>query len=702
MTPNRYDPSWRDLAVASPIAVRPRCEFFDGAHASSAGAAPGEALMQLRAAWNAFRAASALPLAADDPAAPFPDWTEAEVGELRRAVQRVRRLAAEDTCLSELEQTLAPAPFIAEAIVTARQVLSEIAEAGLSPGPLSPGALVRLEAGAKTLRDQVARARAAGREEGWKRLEAAWFGMKLLDRLGRQMLAGLADVREREVDPRAVAVGDAGVEVVRFPVPIDPRILEEAGAETPRSRELRGQMVERWGYTSGPRDSRLVPRLPEAPLLQVRVIAEGSSTGAVLATGPEGYSRRLPLERGSRGWVALLAETDLPIPGGPLPVLEFASPVRIEGVFVESAEGRAPRRRGGLARLDVYWNEGVVRPALVVVGDSLDVRIELESGERSRVLVDAEFPVGETPLAFPLTADEGATPLVARWGFAGWHRVGGAEVPGSDVVRPAGFGVLADGRAMLAYAEHLLIVDPLGGGREVVAYPRGRVHERGRELCIAPLTDGSVLVRGASGPLGGWVARLDPETMIWTEVPSGPEAGTVAPLPGGGYAWLVGRHIFRRDDAGADLPALPSDVTGRLLGFDCLGRAIVRVQPRETVRLDSSSGAVVERVSDPVLAVEPDGALVILDGHDRRHPELALAIRLRRSLPDASAGRAHRLAFRTSPVLDPPVMAAALHDGSLLLLGGTTWWRREPAHDWWGVCVERWEPVWAGVTRVER
>jgi hypothetical protein len=48
------------------------------------------------------------------------------------------------------------------------------------------------------------------------------------------------------------------------------------------------------------------------------------------------------------------------------------------------------------------------------------------------------------------------------------------------------------------------------------------------------------------------------------------------------------------------------------------------------------------------------------------------------------------------------VSAAVLPDGALLLLGGTTWWRREPAHDWWGVSVERWEPLWAGVTRVER
>jgi hypothetical protein len=299
-------------------------------------------------------------------------------------------------------------------------------------------------------------------------------------------------------------------------------------------------------------------------------------------------------------------------------------------------------------------------------------------------------------VAFPANALGSRGDLEARWGFAGWGRAAGTVVPGHEAARPRGFGALPDGRAFVALASEAVLVDPETGRIERLPWPEGCPHAVGRELCVVTLGPDEVLVRGASGPSGGWARRLRLPEGRWLPVAPGPETGTVAAHPDGGYAWLTGRSLHRRLADGTEPPPMTVDAPGRLLGFDPTGAAVVRLSTGNAVRLDPGSGAVVARIEGRVLALDAGGAVLLLEDLDARHRELATGVRLGRVLPDGAVRGPYPLALKTFPADEPPLRVAALPGDGLLVLGGTTWWRRLPDHDWWGATVERWNAVWAG------
>ncbi len=714
-TPNRYDPSRRDVAVSSPVPVTPAARHFDGAHARRGGRddqRPGDALLRLRAAWDPFRPAPDRALRDDLPeGAPIPDWSAAEIEELRSAVRQISRLATEDSTLLALASGASPLPAIAEALAAIRDLREREREIVMEGTP-SPARVKALHREAREAHARATSVRSRGLSADSSPLPEAWFGARLLMKLVDDPLQTIAAIPKRSLPPSPVRWWKPAQEVSRVEIEIDPRTLAALRPVSRWSRALRRETEERWGYT----EPSIAPAEHEAAI-RVRVEAADDSLRGSVRSGEPSDPWDVPLASSDGDWIAVLDRAHVPWPGDAPPVLELDPPARLSALVLETPNGAPLDRPGRLRSLTTERATAATVAKLVTDGGPVEVALVSASGEplaggsgggttlgrprpRLHALWSGVLEEKSTAIAFPEAAGGASGRVMARWGFAGWNRAAGVTIPGHDVIRPAGLCALPDGRALVAFGEELAIATPGTGRIERVFYPLGRRHEPGRELSLAPLADGRVLVRGAFGPGGGWVALLDCRTGIWSHVPPGPETGSVAVHPDGGFAWLTGRTLRRRDEGGRNLPDITVDVSGRLLGFDSQRHAVVGLESGEAVRVDPITGGVTERIAGHALTVDRYGAVLLLDGLDARHPELAREIRIVRALPGGAFRGPYPLAIRASPVLDPPVLVAPTPD-ALLVLGGTTWWRRLPDHDWWGVTVDRWEPVWAGETGAE-
>lgn len=272
-----------------------------------------------------------------------------------------------------------------------------------------------------------------------------------------------------------------------------------------------------------------------------------------------------------------------------------------------------------------------------------------------------------------------------------WRRECGTIVPGHAVARARGFAALHDGRAVIALADSILIVDPPSGAVASHPLPPRNLLEPGRAFCVADLGERGLLVRGAD-PGGGWASLLDPATGAWSPAPARVEDGTFALDPDGEIVLLQARQLSRPE---RKEPAWPAPVTGWLLGVFPGGEALVRTYGGNAVRV-GPRGNDTGHVTGVVLAAAPDGAALVLAGLTARNAELSTGVLLSRALPDGTVEGPFRVDVRPSPATDPPLRAAFTPDGALLLLGGADGWRREPEHDWWGASVERWIPAAAG------
>lgn len=278
----------------------------------------------------------------------------------------------------------------------------------------------------------------------------------------------------------------------------------------------------------------------------------------------------------------------------------------------------------------------------------------------------------------------GATPAPAP----PWRRECGTIVPGHAVARARGFAALHDGRAVVALADSVLIVDPASGAVASYPLPRPSRLDPGRAFCVADLGKRGVLVRGADAG-GGWASVLDPATGAWSRPPVRVDDGTFALDPDGGIVLLQARQLSRPEGTESSWPA---PVTGWLLGVSRGGEALVRTYGGNAVRI-GPRGNDAGHVTGAVLAAAPDGAALLLAGLTARNAELSTGVLLSRALPDGAVEGPFRVDVRPSPATDPPLAAAFTPDGALLLLGGADEWRREVEHDWWGASVERWLPV---------
>lgn len=687
---NRYDPGERDLAISSPIRVVLTPRHFDSAHARRGGkraTSPGAALELLRAAWDRFRPAADRPLTADPPPDAAPTvWSDKDIAALRAAVADLEKLSLRDTTLTALSKSAAVLPDVAAAFVRVAAARARLRESAATNGPTAP----LLE----SLRRDVSRARVAMEHVDAvlhtidrAPLDRAWFAPRTLVAAHRALAEEMEAFMSRPTDSVPAVRGDARP-TSRVTVPVDPRIALEVGAVPLRARELRAAMDRAWGYTS-PSPAAGVGE----PALRVRVVAEGNPKGGRVVGCVGGAD--VSLVASAAGWCAVLDRSQVPSPGDPPLGVEFAEPVRVNRVFLEGPRGAPLRRHGRVVAVTAEQAGDVARIVVQVDGGPVAAELVARPGgaAQDRVLWSGQIEVGARTLAFPAAALGDPKEARLRWGFGGWRRAGGVEVPGHDVARALGFGALADGRGAIALANAIVLVDPSGGETRRVEYPEGRSQGPGREFCTAPYGEGTI-IRGADGPNGGWASLLS-SSGEWKPVAPGPEAGTLAPCAEGGIAWVVGSELRRRGSDGVDVPPRLLDAPGRLIGIDPQGRVLLRVVSGETLRVDVD-GRVVERISGPVLCADASGAALTMTGLDRRHAEIATGIRLERWLGDGSRGGPYTLAVRPSPLLDPPVLAAPVADGSILLLGGTPTWRRAPDHDWWGTTVERWEPVWVG------
>lgn len=674
-TANRYDPSRRDVAISSPAAVRLEARHFDAAVQRAGGSgAGGAAVARLRDAWAALGPGEGRALRAEPaPGASFVGWPDGDIGALAAAAAELERIAAAEPSLAELARDAGALAGVARAANGAARVLAEARAAGADREALRERARASIAAAAEARRSAAR----------WGAIERSWFAARLLAALPESALAA-TDPRPASALPAAVAGEEP---VSELALPIDARLL--ADIAPPRERRRRSaELAERWGFTAP-------PAFAPGPPLRIRVVAEGMESARVAGDPP------IPLEKAGEGWTALVPAARIPAPGDPPLRLELGAPAVVSAVHVEREDG-SPFRPLGRVDGVRFVQQGAV--AQVIVTASVDsVEFSL-----SAVVPGGEVPLwsgvaapGDQALAFEERLLRGADRIRLRWGFAGWRRAGGVELPGHDAARTDAFGVLDDGRAVVGLAEELVIVDPVTGVAERHRYPNDRRHEPGREFCVASFEDGRTLVRGAEGPGGGWAVELVLDEGSWRAAKKGPEGGTVAPHPGGGYAWLTGDVLHHRRADGTESEVLHVDAGGRLLGFDPAGRPVVAASG-QAIRLGRGTGGVTGRIAGPALALAPDGAVLTYAGLEGRHAEIACGIRVERALPDGSRTGPWPLEVKASPVLDPPVRVAVAPDGALLVLAGSTGWRREPDHDWWGAAVERWEPVWAGESRAAR
>ena len=680
---NRYDPSRRDLAVTSPVVVSPAAAHFDSAHVRRGGdasVAPGSAIVKLREIW------SRLGFAADVPprARPLPDESVAGFGwaveDLEEAVRGVNDLARRDRLLLELAIAVSTLPRIAEAhtaVVEARDLLR------------SDGGTAARES-ARAAQERVAVAEGALRVIDRQALDAAWFAAAQLLEQSRAMMDEMA---------AQVAAGDG----FRFHVedaeprsewelPVDARAWTGMPHETDRGRRLRRSWHEHWGYTDPP------PGPDTTPAARLRIIAEGDPHAATIV-GPDGWG--VPFERAHTGWVATVPASRVPAPGTGTLRLRFDPPVRLGQVFLEGPLGERRTAPGRVTSFEVRRLEGLVHASISVTGAPVLAELWRRGPRGHEPVWFGRLETGVHPLVFPPDTVEESDRLTLRWGFGGWRHRGSVRLAGHDAARPLGFGVMHDGRALVALADSILLVDAREGTTVSVSYPPGCGLEPGREFCVADLGARGVVVRGADSPSSSWTRRLDPATGGWSEMSSlagldgveaAPHTGTIVSDASGRLCWLTGRTLHAAE--GGRVSSCPVDVSGRLLAAPASG-AVVALPNGGAAQL-SSAGAVNRRVAGDVLAADPFGGLLLLDGLESRHAELALGIRVFRVHPDGSRSGPFRLETRPSPSASQPVFAGITPDGSLLLLGGTTHWRREPDHDWWGAVVDRWDPVWVG------
>jgi hypothetical protein len=454
-----------------------------------------------------------------------------------------------------------------------------------------------------------------------------------------------------------------------------------------RESELQALHEKAWWYTSPS-----APLGADEPALRVRIVADGRPERARLVGGGIDPGAPVAFTASRNGWVAVLDRRQVPVAGeAPLEV-RMDVPAIVSNVFVEAPRGAPLHEWGRVDRLEVRPGADVTR--LVVHVDGSRVSVEIVSSDR--VLWTGELAAGPHTLALPTATLGDPGGVRVRWGFAGWRRVAGVEVPGHDVARPLGFGALADGRAVLALADGIVLVDPASGTLERRSYPDSTRLDPGRTFCAAPFADGTVL-RGASAD-GSWAWRLS-NSGEWQPMPKGPDLGSVVSDGNGGLAWLVANDLHRRDAAGNELTPRRLDVAGQLLAIDAAGRALVKAAGGETVRADPADGRIVERLPGSLLGVDAAGAALVLERLDRRHAELATGAWVSRYPGDGSHSAPYAWAMKASPTMDPPLACAPAPDGTLLVLGGAIGWRRGPENDWWGAQVETWEPVWVGEAR---
>jgi hypothetical protein len=711
VTTNRYSSAQPDIAIFSPQVVKLEARHFDAAYARAGGSGnpPGAAIVALRDVWDAFRPAAGRALRSRLPdGARAPVWSAEDIARLGRAAADVEAHAVSDAALDGLGAAASRLAGVAKALQALEEVATAItaAESG-SPASADLDGLLEL---LKAAHREAAEAAVGRPGLDWPALERSWFAARRIGTLPAENLERIRAMERaqwKDSSRRLRAVAGEQTRIV-----IDPRIVERLQPVTERARELAWEQTERWGYTGplAPMDPAALPArtgvdaaAAPAVALRIRVFAEGDPSGAHLTiAGPDpgardsGTAAFLPLSRSPRGWSAEVTHAQLPPPGEL--ALEFPEPVSIGRVVLERADGADFGALGGIASAVLDRQGPLVRVKLDVREDSVDVAL-VTTADPPRPLWSGTLAPGNHALPFEATAVPEGVSAIARWGFAGWRRAGSVEVPGSEAARADGFGALADGRAVLALPRRMLLVDPRRGETEEIRYPPRVRQDPGKEFCVVPLPRWT-LVRGASRP-GGWAGLLDPVTSEWNEAPDGPAAGTVAVHPGGGYTWLAGDRLRRRLGDGSQAATLVVDAEGRLLGLDAAGWPGVRTARGEAVRVNPANGDVAARIRGTVLAMEPGGAVLVLDGMDARHRELARQIRVRRVLPDGTATGPHRLDLKTSPVLDPPVRVAFAADGAMLVRAGSTAWRREPDHDWWGAVIERWEPVWAGELRAD-
>ncbi|HMB71012.1 MAG TPA: hypothetical protein VKU85_16975, partial [bacterium] len=673
------DPSRRDTAISSPATVRLEARHFaaaarragpgsdDGVGAQELGAA----VVRLRDAWSALGPGEGRALRAEPaPGTVFRGWTDAEIEPLAAAAAAVERAAAEAPAAAKIARDASVLPDVARAVTEATRILAESARGDADRDALRERARA-VVAAAASVRQRAAR---------WDAVERGWFAARMLAALPESALAATAPL-----PPAEPVFADSEEPVRELELAIDPRIL--AGAAPPRDRRrLETELAERRGFT-------LPPAFAPVPPVRVRVLADGKPDGATIAGDPP-----VRLEATEQGWTADLPEALIPSPGDPPLRVDLRVPTAVSAVSLESAAGAAIRTPGRLDRVGLVKRGEVAQVTVTASGDSAEFSLAALVDGREVPLWSGIAHSGEQVLAFEDRRLRGADAVVTRWGFAGWRRAGAVELPGHEVARTDAFGALADGRAVIGLADGLVVADPVTGATETHSYPNDRRHQRGREFCIAPFEDGRVLVRGASGPGGGWAVELAPAAGSWSAAAKGPESGTVATHPGGGYAWLTGNALHRRTAGGVEPAPIRLEAGGRLLGFDPAGRPVVAASG-QAVRLGRGGGEVTERIPRPALALAPDGAVLTYAGLEGRHAEIACGVRVERALADGGRSGPWPLAVKASPVLSPPVRVAVAPDGALLILSGSTWWRREPDHDWWGAVVERWEPVWAGEIR---
>ncbi len=694
---NRYDPSERDLAISSPIVVTPTPAHLDATHGRRGGhseTAPGAALELLRDSWSRLGpAAGRSPQADAAKDSPLPAWTSNDITALRSAVRSLQRLAVRDSSLEALARDVAAIPDVADAIARMAAVEGRLHETAAKAGPTP--ALVDL------LRADVARARAAvevaeaSLQSGDRAaLERAWFAPRILAAAATALFLEVEAYAVAPVASKPVARGDPEP-VARLAVPIDPRTATLVGAVAARASELHAAHEASWGYT----EPSAAPGA-ERGALRVRVVAEGSPRGARVVGSKIAGS--IPLRGARTGWTAVVPAKSVPVAGEPPLEIALDPPALVSRVFVEGPDGAPLHAPGRVAGLSLRITGELAHVRVDVADDPVFAELvgRPEGEATPRILWAGLLETGSTELAFPVAALGDPHEARLRWGFGGWRRRAGVEVPGHDVARALGFGVLGDDRAAIALETELVLVDPESGDIARVPYPESHRHEPGREFGAAALSRDVTVIRGANGAAGGWVAALA-STGEWSSVASGPEAGTIATHPRGGLTWLAGDELHHRDASGGETASRRLDAAGRLLAIDAAGDALVRTPTGDIVRASASDGRVLERIEGVVIGIDASGAALQLDGFDRRHAELATGARLVRASPGGGRSEPFPIAVKPSPVLEPAIATATRSDGGLLVLGGSVGWRCAPDHDWWGATVELWDEVWVGETPLQ-
>jgi hypothetical protein len=691
---NAYDPSRHDVAITSPVEIVPSARHFDTSHARRGGAIqrpPGAALASLRAAWSSLRVDPERPLRAELPHGVVPRWTSLQITDLRAAAQELSRLAAQDSVLVKLARDAMALGSIAEALTVARGASEKIDRALLEDRP-TRAVVARLQSEARQVHEASARAQTAGRGADWNALQEEWFAARWVTTASSDLLRRVAEFAALAERSAPIATFESKQRVSELVLALDPRVLAARAVETARTRSLAHELDAHWGFTEAePTEAG------EAIAFRVRLVVPGSPV-ARLGGLIEGFAWEVPFERDAAGWVAAVPTKWLPARTDPRLTISFDHPTLVERAYLEEPGGAPTRARGIVERLTFARSGEAARAILEAATDSVDVSLVGAGSGAPHVYWTGVVPKGETSLAFPASALRDYEHFAAQWGFAGWTRSAGTTVPGYDAAEPIGFGASPDGRAVLGFADGIVFVDPYTGATESYAYPPGRAHDVGRPFAALPLGEG-VLVRASAGP-EGWVSRFDLESATWNEVPPGPEVGSLAAHPDGGYAWLAGKTLRRRLPGGDDGPPLVLDVTGELFGFDPAGNAIVGLAEGGAGRVSAATGALLATIRGTPLAVDASGAVLVLERLEPPDPIVARRVLLGRVLPDGSSGGSFWIDTKPAPGLDPGIRIAKRADGSLLVLGGSTWWKRGPRNDWWGASVEAWNSVWAGRTLV--